>query len=262
MARQSLKSVIRLIDDANKRKAPEEAFLADLERSIELTAELERRKPSQTYKPSSMNCIRSMYYQRVGIEPTETMNTYSSIGIMNSGSDIHVRLQKAIECMKYHGIDCEYVDVEEFIKKRKLKNLEVKSKQGMETKLFHTKLNMSFLTDGIVKYRGKYYIFEAKTETANKFFKRDGVDEKHKHQATAYSIAFDLDDVIFVYVDRDMLNMKSFMFHVTSDMKHNIIGLIDECEQHVKKLKVPAKPDIDKRVCGWCAYQKQCKKDI
>jgi hypothetical protein len=69
MARNSLKGVCKLIDQANEKLSPEQSFLADLKRSIEMTADEERRKPSQTYKPSSMKCIRNMYYQRTGAEP-------------------------------------------------------------------------------------------------------------------------------------------------------------------------------------------------
>ena len=41
----------------------------------------------------------------------------------------------------------------------------------METKLYHKKLNMSFMTDGIIRYKGKYFIFEFKKETSDKFYK-------------------------------------------------------------------------------------------
>ena len=63
MARNSLKNVCRLIDVANSNLPVEQSFLADLKRSIEITDERGSHKPSQSYKPSSMNCIRNMYYQ-------------------------------------------------------------------------------------------------------------------------------------------------------------------------------------------------------
>ena len=164
MSRGSLKSVVALLN-ANDRPV-NQLFLRDLKRSIELTANKSSRKPSQTYKPSSMNCIRNMYYQVVGTDQDEGESSYISVGICNSGSDIHERMQKAITDMKSNGIDCEYVDVAKFIESRKLDYLTVVAKQGMETKLYHNDLNMSFLTDGIIRYRGKYYILELKTETS------------------------------------------------------------------------------------------------
>ena len=39
------------------------------DRSIERTANSNKRKPSAHYKPSSLNCIRNMFYQIVEQEP-------------------------------------------------------------------------------------------------------------------------------------------------------------------------------------------------
>ena len=104
-----------------------------------------------------MNCIRNMWYQVNGSDQDDGQTTYSLIGICNSGSDIHERIQKAVCAMKDNGMDCEYVDVETYVKDNGLKDIDIVSKQGMETKLYHKKYNMSFLCDGIIKYHGKYY---------------------------------------------------------------------------------------------------------
>ena len=95
MAR-NLKNIARLIEVANEKTSVEEAFLSDLKRSIELTAQKESRKPSQTYKPSSMNCIRCMYYQVTGEDAIEDKPNFTNVGICNSGSDIHERIGKEI----------------------------------------------------------------------------------------------------------------------------------------------------------------------
>ena len=168
-----------MIDMAKDELPIEQAFLGDLKRSIEKEDEATRRKPSQYYKPSSMNCIRNMYYQRMGKEPDKGSSSYIGIGICNAGTDIHVRVQKAIAHMKNYGFDCHYLDVAKFIKKRGLEDIEVISKNGMETKLFNKRLNLSFLCDGIIKYQGKYYIFEAKSESSFKFQTRTAPAEEH-----------------------------------------------------------------------------------
>ena len=261
MARNSLKSVMRLIDATAKNLPPEQQFLVDLKKSIEVSDMDSYRKPSQTYKPSSMNCIRAMYYQVVGKEVKPSTNGYMMIGICNSGTDIHNRIQSAIENMKKNGMDCEYVDVEDFIKTRELDYLEVREKHGHETKLYHKKLNMSFMLDGIIKYQSKYYIFEAKTEASFKWQSRTDVDPKHYNQGTAYSVAVGLDDVIFLYINRDVLDMKAYMFHVTDDMKQNLIGKITDCDGYVQRMITPPKPDIPKRECNYCMYKEICDGD-
>lgn len=261
MSRKSLKNVLQLLDEAEDAALPEQSFLRDLKRSIELDDAKNKRMPSQTYKPSSLQCIRNMYYQRVGIEPESSTN-YTLIGICNSGTDIHVRVQTAIDQMKDNGIDCEYVDVAKFVEERGLKDIEVVTHSGMETKLKNTALSMSFMCDGIVRYKNHYYIIEIKSETVNKWFQRTGVDSKHFDQGTAYSLCLQIPDVIFIYVSRDTLDMKSFMFHPSDERKNNLVSKILECENYVESKTVPPIPNkVDRRVCQYCSYRTQCRKD-
>lgn len=266
MAR-NLKNLIKIINQNTTEMPMEQAFLQDLKRSIELTESKNRRPGSKTYKPSSMHCIRQMAYIVLGKPMDDTGTSYMSIGICNAGTDIHQRIQQAVLDMKNNGMNCEYVNVADFVRSRKLDYLSITKEPNpevgeYETKLYHKDLNMSFLCDGIIKYQNKYYILELKTESANKFYSRENVNPDHYNQGTAYSIAFDIADVIFVYINRDTLDMKSFMFTPTDDMKQNLIGLISNCDSYVKKLKVPPKPlEVSKKACEYCNYKTQCRKD-
>lgn len=263
MARNSLKNVAKLIASAKEEIPVEQQFLNDLKRSIEIDADSGYSLPSKTYKPSGMNCIRASYYQVSGIEPDKSSSNYTLVGICNSGTDIHVRIQTAVERMKENGMDCEYIDVQQFVNSRRLTDtLQIVSKNGMETKLYHKKLNMSFMCDGIIRYKNHYYILELKTENSYKFMNRKGVDPSHYHQGTAYSIAFGLDEVLFVYISRDVLDMKAFMFNVTDEMKQELIGYITDCDGYVARKIVPPKPeDVAKKTCNYCIYKTQCGKD-
>lgn len=262
MARSSLRNVMSLIDTASAGIKTEDAFLNDLKRSIEESDMKSRTgKPSQTYKPSSMHCIRNMWFQVTGAEPDSSRNSYTGIGIVQSGTDIHNRIQTAIEHMKDNNIQCEYVDVEAFISENKLDNLQIREKYMHELKLYHKSLNISFMTDGIIHYKNRYYILEIKTEISSKWYSRDGVDPKHYNQAIAYAIAFNLDDVIFLYISRDTLDMKAFMFHVTGQMKEDLIGKITECDGYAERGIMPPKPEgLSRTVCNYCPYQSLCKR--
>ena len=263
MARNALKNVAKLIDIANNELNIEEEFLQDLKTSIE-KANNEPYKPSQTIKPSSFNCIRNAYYQLIGAEPEQSQNTYNLASICESGTDRHIRMQQNIERMKeVLGVDCEYINVADFVKQRNLTDLEIKGQSGMETKLYNKKYNMSFMCDGIIKYKGKYFIFEFKTESSNKFYKRKGVDESHYNQAIAYSLNFGLDKVLFLYECRDVLDLKAYIFEVTDEMRRNLVDKIKVALISAESKRVPPKPlDVLKKTCSYCAYRNQCGKDI
>ena len=267
MARNSLKNVLRLIEEMEDNKPIEESFLADLERSIELQDKKTSRPPSQTYKPSSMNCIRNMYYQVIGAPQDDGENPYTIVGICNSGSDIHQRIQQAVLDMKSNGMDCEYVNVADFVRNRNLEHLEIVQepdfeKGEYETKLYDKELNISFLCDGIICYKDKYYILELKTESTTKFIERKGVDPKHYNQGITYSMEFGIPNVIFIYINRDVLNMKSFMFTPTDDQKNEIKARIEFCNECVEQNRTPEKPEnAGPRLCNYCNYRTLCRQE-
>lgn len=261
MARSSLKNVCRLIEGVQKDTPVERSFLLDLERSIELDDMNSSRIPSKTYKPSSMKCLRNMWYQVTGAERDCEPSNYTSIGICNSGTDTHERIQSYVSNMKNNNIDCEYVDVAEYVNKNKLDYIDVVSKNGMETKLFHKELNMSFMCDGIIKYKNHYYILELKTESLGKWSGRKSVNPEHYNQAISYSLALGINEVIFIYICRDNSGMKSFKFDVTDDMKQTLVAKIIECDDYVSRNECPPVPlDFDIHNCTYCDYKKLCNK--
>ena len=268
MARNSLKSVMKLIDAEMNELPVEQAFLNDLCRSIEITDEKGWSPGSKTYKPSGMNCIRQSYYVITGAECDKAEASNIMVGICESGSDRHLRIQRAVLGMKENNMDCEYINVADFVRRRGLDEYlnivrEPNFEKGeFETKLYHKTLNMSFLCDGIIKYKNHYYILEIKTENSTKFFARKEVDPSHYNQATAYSIAFGIDEVLFIYECRDNCTKKAFLFNVTDEMKQNLAGYIAECDSYIDKHKTPPIPvDVAKKTCSFCSYKGRCKAD-
>lgn len=266
MARsQALKNVLNLIDAAVEELPIEKQFLNDLKASIELQDEKNSRKPSKSYKPSSLHCIRNMYFQITGAEVEGDRANSELVGICESGSDRHERIQRAVIHMKDNGMDCEYINVGDYIDSRqeagKLLNLKVVSQMGNETKIYNEELNMSFLCDGIIRYKGEYYILEIKTEVSNKFWDRKGVNPDHILQGTAYSLNLGIDKVLFLYECRDNCSKKAFMLKVTDKMKHDLVGKITECDGYVARLIPPPKPEgLSKKTCSYCGYSELCKR--
>lgn len=260
MARGSLRSILGLAKADTKQ--PHEQFLQDLIYTIEWKDPNDSWKPSMTYKPSSMACLRNMFYQRSGAD-TDLGGTddYQGKGMGESGTDRHSRLQNWICQMKNRGIDCEYYRVDDYIKERGIKNVTAKAApNSLEFKCFHKDLQMSFMTDGILRYKGVWYILEIKTEIAMKWYKREDADSDHKRQAAAYCYAFGIDKVIFLYENRDMLTLKSYLVTVDqATMQREIVDRIGECEGYVKRGVVPPRPEDAN--CRWCPYQERCHKD-
>ncbi len=262
MSKQSLRNIHRLIKAATNEMPISQQFVADLKAAIEKQDSLKGRKPSKSYKPSSMTCIRNMYFQVIGAEQDEGRANSCLIGMAQTGSHRHDKLQEAISLMKDFNIDCEYIDIEEFIKIRNLDHLQVVERKGFETKLYHKDLNISFMCDGIIKYKGQYYILEIKTETIYKWQSREGVSPEHIPQGSAYSLSLEVDQVLFLYENRDTCDKKAYVLEITDEMKYDLVlSKIEECDAYVDSLIPPPKPkDITKKDCQYCRYKKECRK--
>lgn len=260
--RNPLLNISRMIDDSiGKEVSVETSFMEDLKLCIE-KLNLRDGKPSPYYKPSSLHCIRNMFYQRTETVVDTPKATSELVGIGESGTDRHLRIQNYITHMKDYGIDCEYVDVETYIKDNNIANLEVLEKTEFETKLFNTKYNLRFMVDGIIKYKNIYYILEIKTESNYKWVNRQGVDSAHFNQAYTYSLSLGLPQVLFIYENRDCCSKKCFLLNVSDENRQFIIDRIETCESYVNNKVVPNVPeDITAKVCQYCLYRKRCRSD-
>ena len=277
MAR-GLFSVSNLIKEQEAQNNVASLFLKRIEEAIvKLEPEF---KPSIYYKPSSLICMRQMYFTRLGIPPEDEKKSAAGIGICESGTDRHDRIQRVLSQMKELGMEFEYIDVETYVKEHNLTDIEIKEKKGMETKCFNKRYNISFLTDGIIRYipTNKYFIFEYKTEVSMKFRSRESEEMTHRTQAACYSLSFGIDDTLFVYENRDVCEKKVFHYHSDyNEQKTKVIDKITKCEEYLAKGMVPPKvtnKDIDPnfvggkdrvtgpsaKTCQYCKYKKECCK--
>ena len=236
-----------------------DAFLVELEKSICVDAKPTKDVKSTFYKPSSLNCLRMMYYYRSGTKIDGADRPASSIGILQSGEDRHLRIQRAITHMKQNGFNCEWIDVETYIKGNKLTNLEVVSKKEFETTVHNKELDLLFLCDGIVKINGAYFIVEIKTENSTSFYNRFAVAEEHKHQAACYSLSLNINKVIFIYENRDLCLKKVFLFTVPLALKNEVVGMIERCNEYVEKKELPIR--LVCKYCNYCDYKTKCSKN-
>lgn len=266
MARLNFANLNKLTRSSSEEGvADSQRFLIELQASMQKTDNRHRQKPNSiAYKPSAMNCVRMMYYYMTQADKDEQGASPELIGICESGSDRHERIQQAVMDMKDNGYDCEFINVAEYIKQNNIPDLQVLEQKGYETKLFHTKLNLRFMCDGVIKYRGKYYILEIKTEASFKWQARTGVDTGHHTQACTYSHTIGIPEVLFVYENRDNCSKKAYIFKPTKEQIEDLVlSKISDCETYLKENRVPPIPaNLDSKSCRYCDYRELCRGTI
>ena len=265
----------KLVTASVKKQPLNKAFLTDVMSAIEVLDRKGRRMPSRTYKPSSMVCMRQMYYMVTGEKPDESRTDYASVGMADTGTRRHVAIQEAISAMAELGYDWKYLDVEEYLREKwahgKCLDVQVVGKRGVETQLRHKTLNISFMCDGIVRHisSGEDFLFEFKNQISFKYGHDDKqpgavakshVDDAHEDQVCTYCMALDLNRALVLYENRDNCNLECpEVFEVTDEMKQARVDKILECDSYVER-QIPPPMHHDKKPCRWCQYQTACKK--
>lgn len=264
----SRKALLDLISNAQKDEQDYASeFLTDLTYATEKLDKLNESEASKTISPSSMKCLRAMVFKLLGRPKDREKASYQIIDICASGTSRHESLQKMIYNMNSLGIDCEYVNVKNYVKSHKLPLRIGKpsnfKKGEFETHLYSDKYRASFLCDGIIKYKGKYFILEIKTESSGKFMKQKDVMEEHKNQAIAYSLFLDIPDVMFLYENRDVLNKKVYIYTPSRQDKEKLQQLILDAINNADTNTIPAKPDnVSRELCQYCSYKEVCNKEL
>lgn len=263
MSRRSLFDIIQESDSYADK------FLNDFIYTTEKLAENGNRKPSKTFKPSSIKCGRGAVLQVMGAELDKTTKSHNLFFICENGTQTHLLIQSLVTKMKTLGLNWEYEDVAKYVKDNNIP-LEVISKMDIskgeyETKLFSKKFNCRFLCDGLLSYtdsRGKkhYMILEIKTIASHSFWGLKDVADKHKQQAISYCTLLHVDSILFLYQERDMMNKKTFLYTPTTEEKQEWISKLQYLNECVKSKIVPPKPiEADSKFCVYCQYKNTCK---
>lgn len=235
----SLTKIAKMVRAGNS-EGPASAFVASLLETIERTQP--EYTPSRYYKPSGVGgCIRKMYFERIGQSIRDTADS-NLIAMGEAGTFRHEVLQEYMVKMSQTDKDFEWLDVAQHLAENPVEGTIVDNtfvKNDYETKCKNELLQLSFLCDGLVRYKGKLYIMEIKTETMFKFTKHTEPYPEHKMQAACYGMCLGVDDVIFLYENRDNFEKKAYTYHIPESVKQEVLDKLVTCEEHVEKGESP-----------------------
>lgn len=274
--------------------SPNEAFLRQFQDTMKQENPNRPTKPGFVRPSSLSECVRKLVFEYLA-EPEESAYD-GTPRIAESGTDAHKRIQGYIIAMKNYGYDVEYMDVKEYLslhpnpdlevidetENHTLVNVDVKKDiityldngkektkalswyieryNGTETLVLNKRTRSRFKADGIVKFKGKYYILEIKTENSKKYASHAKTlepHEKHTLQGTFYGISFGIDDVMFMYENRDTCATFVTVFHITKEMKDKVNRLITDTHYYGdNKITAPRTPSKDE--CRFCPYKTRC----
>lgn len=256
----SLKDIAKMIHKASQEKDPAEEFMYMFNEATKKLSDENSEYQAGVYRPSSLGgCFRKQYYQAENAEQDSHVDkTIELIGMAESGTDRHERLQNTVQKMESLGMDVIWVDPNEWARNRAPKGTKVVRQEGNEVRFENTVLNLFFKCDGIIKFKGTYFIMEFKTEVSFKYRGRTSPDPKHIKQASAYSLGLGIDKIMFIYENRDMLQKKPFVHTVTDAERSEVIQEIETVETYRKLKKLPPMT-TNENDCNYCTFRNICK---
>jgi len=224
------------------------------------------QRTKQNIKPSKTMCLRQMYYILTGAPANAVTTTDPKlIMIQKVGTFIHSLIQEAMFQGSNQGI----------IFKEPRAVVALAAERGIPTRVAETthstdnpyechcindEWNLSFMFDGAILFKNRSILIEIKSEDHFKWMKRIAPDDQHIEQATYYSIGLDMDEVIFLYVDRNYMTIKAYRITITEEMKERAKEKMRTAKKHVDSKTLPEA--VKCTACKYCDYTKACKSNL
>lgn len=264
----TITSLADLLASIDAEKSLEQKFLNDFLTAHISVAEGDKQPiPTNYTRPSSLGgCIRNIYYMRTGAYRDEFNRNnkmeVSSLGILESGTDRHSRIQAVISKMDELGT-LKNLDLEEVVAQAKGKGVNTSfvgwNKDHTEARCKNEDYGIWFQPDGCFEYDGVTMLLEIKTCSVNRMKqvkKAKFPFPEHITQATAYALGLGLDKVLYLYECRDNTEHYPILVTITDEMKQAVIDKLAEVDKYVHSREVPPK---DVKHCFFCPYKTVCK---
>lgn len=239
----------------------EEAFLESYNKTlIEDEAKRQQAVPTDYFRPSSLGggCKRMLWYQRKGMPKDAEERSPILIGICDSGTDRHARIQDIVA--KMEGVVT--LDIEDVVKEAKQAGVNSEfvgwNSDHTEARCKNDDLSIFFQADGAFKFMGRECLLEIKTINSFGFKKLNAPKPEHLRQATCYAMGLNMKWVLFFYEDRNFTDHKLFLVEITDELKEEIRNKVDDVNNYIAENKLPPKEE-DK--CQYCLYKELCGKD-
>lgn len=260
------RSLADLINDHINPRSFERNFMDSYNKAL-LEVKERQPYPSEYTRPSSLGkCKRNIYFERIHApkDPIDLKNvwTYNQVGILESGTDRHERIQNVLFKMEEMGF-LKNIDIPTAVEEAKAKGLQTEfvswNEDKTEARCVNKDYNLYFQADGLVEMDGIKAIFEIKTTSCKKIAnirKSQAPLRPHILQATAYALCLGVDYIFFFYEDRDFTSHYPILYKVPEDVKKEVIDKLADIDLCMAEGRIP---EPNKMECQFCEFKQLCK---
>lgn len=234
-------------------------FLDFYENAIDETIrEGELSIPSRTFAPSQIRCKRASWFRLRGVPPeAEAVADRSLDFTAQIGTSCHRRIQDILSAK----LGKDWIDVETYLDSEKRPFEYSCTKNGYETLITIKDPPVKFAPDGIIFYKGEYWLLEIKTSEYQSFDKLTGPKPHHIDQVKCYGTLLNIHKALILYQDRMYGNLKCYEVEITDNDMQQTWAMFADVIKHVEMNIAPEKLPAGDRHCSpaMCRYYNHCK---
>lgn len=212
----------------------------------------------RTFAPSMFRCDRVNWFRLRGTQPDVIQVPDKALDFTAKiGTACHHIIQSRLS--EYLGAD--WLDVAEWLETHRPSSTYTVEKSGYETLVEFQDPPVRFACDGLIRFNGKVYLLEIKSSEYTSFDNLTGPKEKHIDQVKCYASLLNVQDVLFMYIDRQYGGVKCFEMHINElqmkQVRDRMARVMELVEANIAPDGLPkGDPDCSSNMCP---YFKVCK---
>ena len=227
----------------------------------EIFAERETKK-HQTFAPSQMRCDRVSWFRLRGVQPDKVNEP--DVGLSFT-AQVGTACHESIQARLSTSLKEDWLSVDDWVKMNpehfKDYEMEITGK-GYESVIdLKSPFPVRFACDGIVRFKDKIRLLEIKTSEFSSWNDLTEPKPVHIDQIKTYCALLGIDDVLFLYQDRQYGGLKCFEVTVTKAEQQ---AVLDRMTKVLELVEAHIAPDGLPKGDPWCSssmcpYFEKCK---
>ena len=216
------------------------------------------RPKHKTFAPSSFRCPRISWFRLRGVQPdTATVTDRTLEFTAEIGTACHEIIQRNLK----EVLKDDWIDVKWYLDSIKPDYSYTVEQDGYETKIEIDSPPVRFACDGIIRWKGEFYLLEIKTSEYASFDELTDPKPQHEDQIKFYCTLLGISKVLVLYQDRQYGGLKCYEVVVTEQDKQAVRDRIKYVQDMVEANIAPERLPRDDSWCtaAHCPYYKKCK---
>lgn len=232
-------------------------FVSAYEAFVEEKIRSEIAKPrSQAFAPSGFRCARQQWFRLRGVAPDKPQRVDLP---QQHKADMGTACHRIIQTNLVEMLGEDWISVEDYLKLHPIKYRYELEQDGLETKVSLPDIPIKFACDGIIKWKGKYYLLEIKSVETDTFSQLKDIRPQNKEQIQCYCAALNISDVLVMYIDRGFGTIKVYEHSFSISDINYVHSKIENIKTMVAQNIAPDKLPPGDSWCINCSYKEKCK---